>query len=1268
MQLSTRAALAMLALALLSTTIVGLATYRTIERVTVAQARERVESHLGTLADALEAHLGGARSDVLAARASPLLDATIRAFNDSDSDAYGAPWRGHLAERFAAQLRAKPAYRKIQLIGTANGGQALLSVDRVAGSGAIRTLGDDELLGEDGRGRFQDVLRTPLGDVHLSKVELDRVHGQIETPRVPVIEVATPIDGPDGRASGALVIGVDMRPIFDRIRASALPGGRIYVVDERGEYLVHPDPGREFASDFGQSARLGEDFPALATTTQTHKRGAPYVGLQQSGFRPVADRTGAQFRLAGRSVPLTDDRTITLIDALPDSAVAAPVLAARRAIVDAALLTCLPAIALAVVFARSLTRPLLQMTSAVQSLARNKGFSLPTRAAGEIGVLARAFEQMAAEIKARVATIARYDQRERYYVAAVESSTQAFITTQLDGTITAWSRGAERLFEYTAEETIGRSILLIAPEDRHSEVLVNLANIRDGVTLDNWRTIRTSKSGKQIHVCVSVTPIKDQSGCPIGASAILHDITTQTLAEEKFRLAVEACPNGMVMVDGARQIVLVNGEIERLFGYDRAELIGQPIDLLVTDALDGQQAVHHQKFVVEAQAREMELGRDLMGRRKDGTEFPIEMGLNPIRTEEGLLVLSVIDITERQQAQEMFQLAVEACPSGMMMIDGYGTIVMANREIERLFGYSRGELIARSVDMLVPQQLRQQHRQFREDYTAWPETRSMGTARDLMGLRKDGTEFAVEVGLNPIHIKEDLMVLCVVQDISARKRAERLKDEFVATVSHELRTPLTSIAASLGLLAGNSAITLPEPIKRLVTIANTNSQRLVRLINDILDIEKIESGEVIFNFKRIEVRSLVEQAIDASRGLAESHNVGLRLDEESVAADVNVDADRLTQVVVNLLSNAIKFSPSGTEVVVSTTHKDGIVRVSVRDHGSGIPADFRARIFEKFAQADASDARQKGGTGLGLSIVKQIVARLEGVAGFSDAPGGGTIFHVDLPDWDSAMGADGRGEAEGDGTRVLVCDDYPALANMLATKLAKVGFESDIALSGADVISKATARRYAAILIDLQLPDCDGLSLIRELRAQPQNRDTPIIVVSSDVNRGRDDLRAAGLHVLDWFQKPVDIDRLARLLQRPRPHGGARRQHILHLDDDPEVLRAVAEAMASTADVASVATLDAAREAIAASHFDLAVVDMELSAGAGLELLPELRDRDGNPIPVIVFSGATTSSACAAQIREALSKNVDSIQGLVATLRKHIGRPGYQPAKDKGVA
>jgi PAS domain S-box-containing protein len=354
--------------------------------------------------------------------------------------------------------------------------------------------------------------------------------------------------------------------------------------------------------------------------------------------------------------------------------------------------------------------------------------------------------------------------------------------------------------------------------------------------------------------------------------------------------------------------------------------------------------------------------------------------------------------------EEMFRLAVEACPSGMIIADRMGTIVMLNTELEQMFGYPLEELIGESIETLVPARMRAQHAGMRDGFALHPETRRMGAGRDLFGLRKDGTEFPVELGLNPVNTTNGQLVLCVIADITERKRIEHLKDEFVATVSHELRTPLTSIQGSLGLLAAGAVGELPAGAMRLVTVANKNGDRLIQLINDILDIEKLQSGEVVFDIKRVEVRPLVEQAIEANRSYAESHGLTIRIDPTSAMGEVRADPNRLTQVIANLLSNGIKFSPAGKEVLVSIAATGDIITIAVRDHGPGIPANFKARIYEKFAQADATDGRKKGGTGLGLSIVKGIVTRLGGTTGFDDAPGGGTIFHVDLPIFKNVVG------------------------------------------------------------------------------------------------------------------------------------------------------------------------------------------------------------------------------------------------------------------------
>jgi PAS domain S-box-containing protein len=240
-------------------------------------------------------------------------------------------------------------------------------------------------------------------------------------------------------------------------------------------------------------------------------------------------------------------------------------------------------------------------------------------------------------------------------------------------------------------------------------------------------------------------------------------------------------------------------------------------------------------------------------------------------------------------------------------------------------------------------------------------------------------------------------IVGISRDITERKQAEQMKDEFVATVSHELRTPLTSIAGSLSLLAGGAVGSLPDTAARLVTIAHANCERLVRLTNDILDIQRLEANGLDLVHARVDVDRVVAEAVQSTEGFAAKHSVTVKLTPSGEEAITLADPDRLTQVITNLLSNAIKFSPEGGEVTASVEANDDDIRITVRDHGPGIPESFRDRIFGKFAQVDASDSRQKGGTGLGLHIVKRIVDRLGGSIDFAEADGGGTIFSVVLP-------------------------------------------------------------------------------------------------------------------------------------------------------------------------------------------------------------------------------------------------------------------------------
>jgi len=614
------------------------------------------------------------------------------------------------------------------------------------------------------------------------------------------------------------------------------------------------------------------------------------------------------------------------------------------------------------------------------------------------------------------------------------------------------------------------------------------------------------------------------------------------------------------------------------------------------------------------------------------------------------------DLSPESSAEEKFRLAVEACPNGMVMTDSAGRILLANTETGRLFGYRQDELIGQTIEILLPERLRNGHSHYRAGFSRRPETRHLGKGRNLVGCHRDGTEFPIEIGLYPIRNSEGPLVLSVIIDLSDRKRMDRLKDEFVSTVSHELRTPMTSIAGSLGLLVGGAAGALPEPAMRLIRIAQSNSQRLVRLINDILDIEKIESGKTAFKFKRVSTRTLVEQVIEANRGYADSFRVQIRLDADAASGEVYADPDRLAQVITNLLSNAIKFSPAGDEVAVDIKEHDDTVRIAVRDHGHGIPNEFRPRLFEKFAQADATDARQKGGTGLGLSIVKQIVTRLGGMVGFEDAAGGGTIFYVELPGWAriAARGIDADGSPKA--VRILLCEDDPDTAIALREGLRPVGFSTDFAHSPADAMTRARATSYDAVLVDLDLPDGNGIGLVRALRRLPEIYETPVVVISDDVSWDKGGGPGMSqLNVSACIHKPINVDRLAQILDRIVARDANARPQILHVDDDQDVLEIVAESLDTTASVVSVDSIEKARHVLLTHHFDLAILDIILGPISGLDLLPDLRNRNGSPIPVIVFSAQGADLKVDPQVKTTLNKSsAASLEDLVAAVHDRL--------------
>lgn len=413
--------------------------------------------------------------------------------------------------------------------------------------------------------------------------------------------------------------------------------------------------------------------------------------------------------------------------------------------------------------------------------------------------------------------------------------------------------------------------------------------------------------------------------------------------EEMMYLAVEASPNGMVMTDCDGKIVMVNSATEKLFGYSRQELIGYPIEMLIPERFRHHHPDYREAYIDDSRSRPMGHGRDLYGLHKSGKEFPVEVGLNPVETEhDGVFVLAaIVDITDRKHAEEMIYLAVEASPNGMVMTNYEGKIMMVNSTTEELFGYHRGELLGQPIEVLIPESHRAHHPALRSNYLSHPSTRAMGHGRDLHGQHKNGKEFPVEVGLNPIQTPRGLMVLASVIDITERKYQEeqlkaalKEKDLLLSEIHHRVKNNLQIIDSLLGMqsdmLDNSTAISILKE--------SQNRVKSMALIHQVL----YQS----LDFSRTDFSSFIQSLID-------NLTVSYALDTSRIVINIDTDQEVLLPIDVSiplglilneLCTNAMKYAFTeyrcGHIDISLKRQNQGQLLVCISDDGVGIPDDF----------------------------------------------------------------------------------------------------------------------------------------------------------------------------------------------------------------------------------------------------------------------------------------------------------------------------------------
>jgi PAS domain S-box-containing protein len=458
-----------------------------------------------------------------------------------------------------------------------------------------------------------------------------------------------------------------------------------------------------------------------------------------------------------------------------------------------------------------------------------------------------------------------------------------------------------------------------------------------------------------------------------------------------FSLAIEAAPTGMLMVDNEGRIVMLNAHIERLFGYVRAELIGQPIELLVPERLRGSHPQARRNFFNRPETRPMGAGRDLYGLRKDGSEVPLEIGLNPLRLGDREFILSsVVDITERKRAVEQFRQAIEAAPTGMLMVDSSGRIVLVNAQVERLFGYVRAELIGQAVEMLVPERFRAAHPGSRLSFFGSLQARPMGAGRDLYGRRKDGSEIRIEIGLNPLRTAEGDFVLSSVADVTERTRAQREREDLLERLQ-ALNIELTRSLQEREVLLKE----VHHRVKNNLQIVSSLMNMQIRKLDGARGVAALEECQMQVqtmaliheklyhsaDYARVPLADYVRSVASMVFETMDVRTLDVGLVFETDAVELAVDKAIPCGLVVNeLMTNAIKHAfPAGRpgKIALEIERLPGSrVRLRVADDGIGLSAP----------------VDQLGKTSLGLQLVQALARQLQ--AELSVSGHGGTSFQL----------------------------------------------------------------------------------------------------------------------------------------------------------------------------------------------------------------------------------------------------------------------------------
>ncbi len=434
---------------------------------------------------------------------------------------------------------------------------------------------------------------------------------------------------------------------------------------------------------------------------------------------------------------------------------------------------------------------------------------------------------------------------------------------------------------------------------------------------------------------------------------------------------LDTIPTGIVVTNQRGLLVYANSEAERLFGYSLDELLGESVDMLLPDRFSQKHASHRQSFNESPSTRHMGAGRDLFGRRKNGSEFPLEVGLRPLSMgNENWVIATIVDISARKQLETRFAKVIEASPFGMLLVDEQGLIQLTNPNLQKLFGYTGDELLGQSMNLLLPERYRENHDKLRAGYIAEPSLRAMGLGRDLTGRHKNGTEIPIEIGLNPVETEKGTLTLAVITDISERKRLELSlqqanahMEEFTYVASHDLKSPLRGIADLVEWIGEDLDENTPQSVRKNLERTQVRIKRMERLVEDLLLYAR--AGKRNTELAPVDITELV-------KGIIEMHPIppGFEVKTDIRLNQLTAARTPLETVLRNLFTNALKHHDGvSPQIIISAEAEGNFGRFIVKDNGPGIPSAARERVFRLFQTLSNAET---SGSGIGLAVAKRM--------------------------------------------------------------------------------------------------------------------------------------------------------------------------------------------------------------------------------------------------------------------------------------------------------